>query len=296
MGYNKQNFRSGQTLTANHLNNIENGIVANETAIAEKQSSESCSEFLKNIKVDYFWDEESNTNYSMVRVFKKRIDGKFQYPHVYVPNGTGKPIESALDCALNHGWYLTINAGCGGTYGSPNGTLIQDGKVVQQGPTEQHPTAMPLTIDNNGDLWYASADADAEALVNSGIVSAVCGFMPIIKEYAPVPESEWITDINHFNTGAQRQIIGQFWNGDYAIITCEGRNNGNSTGFTIAQAQAVCKKHGLKFAYNLDGGGSTGLVIDKKMINTIYEGTTGRKVPAFIVFNGETSLFPNTGI
>lgn len=37
MGYNKQNFTNGQTLTANHLNTIEDGIVANETAIAEKQ-------------------------------------------------------------------------------------------------------------------------------------------------------------------------------------------------------------------------------------------------------------------
>ena len=34
MGYARQNFTSGQTLTAQHLNNIENGIVANEAAIA----------------------------------------------------------------------------------------------------------------------------------------------------------------------------------------------------------------------------------------------------------------------
>ena len=37
MSYNKQNFTSGQTLTAQHLNNIENGIVANETNITKKQ-------------------------------------------------------------------------------------------------------------------------------------------------------------------------------------------------------------------------------------------------------------------
>ena len=37
MSYSKQNFTTGQVLTAEHLNNIEKGIVANETAIAEKQ-------------------------------------------------------------------------------------------------------------------------------------------------------------------------------------------------------------------------------------------------------------------
>lgn len=37
MGYNKQNFTSGQTLTANHLNNIEDGIAANEKELENKQ-------------------------------------------------------------------------------------------------------------------------------------------------------------------------------------------------------------------------------------------------------------------
>jgi uncharacterized repeat protein (TIGR02543 family) len=37
MSYSKQNFTTGQVLTAEHLNNIEKGIVANENAIAEKQ-------------------------------------------------------------------------------------------------------------------------------------------------------------------------------------------------------------------------------------------------------------------
>lgn len=37
MSYTKQNFASGQTLEAEHLNHIEEGIAANEAAIAEKQ-------------------------------------------------------------------------------------------------------------------------------------------------------------------------------------------------------------------------------------------------------------------
>lgn len=37
MSYKKQNFYANQTLKAEHLNNIESGIVTNEMAIAEKQ-------------------------------------------------------------------------------------------------------------------------------------------------------------------------------------------------------------------------------------------------------------------
>lgn len=37
MSYKKQYFYTNQTLKAEHLNNIEDGIITNETAIAEKQ-------------------------------------------------------------------------------------------------------------------------------------------------------------------------------------------------------------------------------------------------------------------
>ena len=37
MAYQKQHFYTNQTLKAEHLNNIEDGIVANEAAIADKQ-------------------------------------------------------------------------------------------------------------------------------------------------------------------------------------------------------------------------------------------------------------------
>lgn len=251
--------------------------------------------FRQNMALDYGYDAETGTSYTAIRVYKTKTDGSLQYPFVFAPNGSGTPILSGLGVATNYGFPLTINAGCGGTFGSPNGTLIQNGVVIQQGPTEQHPTALPLTIDNNGDLWYADADADAETMVESGIVSAVCGFMPIIRDYEAVPNTEWPSGIDHYTQQAQRQIIGQYANGDYAIITCEGRGFANSPGWTIAQAQSICISLGLKFAYNLDGGGSTSVVIGKKQLNLIYEGATGRKVPAFIVFNGGT-VAPETTV
>jgi hypothetical protein len=115
----------------------------------------------------------------------------------------------------------------------------------------------------------------------NGIVSALCGFLPIIVNYEDV---ESVT--TNSDTHAPRQIIGQWGNGDYAIITCEGRDFHNSDGWTLDEAKNICRKHGLKFAYNLDGGGSTETMLGLKHINTIYEGATGRKVPTFIVFNG----------
>jgi exopolysaccharide biosynthesis protein len=143
-----------------------------------------------------------------------------------------------------------------------------------------------LTIDSNGDLGYAARDASGATLVSQGIVSAVCGWAPCIIDYESAIDV--LPDAYDDQSNAQRQIIGQFGNGDYAIVTCEGRDYDHSDGWTMDEARAVCKTLGLKYAFNLDGGGSTETVLGKKQINTIYDGTYGRIVPTFIVFNGTT--------
>lgn len=251
--------------------------------------TEDGNSFIDNTDIDYAFDSASNANYTVIRIYKNKIDGTKQYPFVYEPSTP----QSTFDLVTSEKrWCFAINAGIFGNNTTPDGIVIQNGVVKRNSPASTHVGSMPLTIDSNGDLSYASADADATTLVANGIVSAVCGFMPIIRNYEIVPSSEW-NAVSHYTTNAQRQIIGQFGNGDYAIVTCEGRGNDNSDGWTIAEAQAVCQRLGLKFAYNLDGGGSTETMLEQKHINTIYENVTGRVVPTFIVFNG-TDTFDAT--
>ena len=246
----------------------------------------SLGNFINNIDIDYAFDSTTNANYTIIRIYKNKIDGTKQYPFVYAPNGVDSGTMTTYDLAIADGWLFAINAGVFDTSNcKPDGIVIQNSEVLQNSPTVTHSQCKPLTIDSNGNLGYADYNANADDLVSNGIASAVTGFMPIIVDYEEVPSSQW-NSVAHYTQNAQRQIIGQFGNGDYAIVTCEGRNFDNSDGWTIAEAQAICKKHGLKFAYNLDGGGSTETMLGKKHINTIYEGTTGRKVPTFIVFNG----------
>lgn len=246
-------------------------------------------EFADNMVFSYGRDSASGTNYTMIRIFQTKKDGTKQYPFSRTPTTSSTSSEnySALEVANNEGWALTVNAW--GVFS--NGIVIENGIVKRNTVSTYHAGALPLTIDSNGNLSYASADADADTLVANGIVSAVPGFCPIIVDYntASLPT---IGNADHLYTDrAQREIIGQFGNGDYAIITCEGRDYDNSAGWTMAEAQAVCQSIGLKFAFNMDGGGSTEIVLGKKQINTIYENVTGRKCQTFIVFNGTDQYF-----
>lgn len=250
--------------------------------------------FIDNTDIDHAYDEPTGAYYTVVRVYRDRLDGTKQYPFVYAPNGTGSGDSSTYDMAIYYGWLMALNAGIFNTSDiTPLGMLIQNGTVLQAADTTK--TYKSLTIDNQGNLSYAEPSENASDLVSSGIISAVCGFAPIIIDYNPVEETDY-PDSNNWTISAQRQIIGQFGNGDYAIVTCEGRSYHNSDGWTIPEAQAICQQLGLKFAYNLDGGGSTETVLGQKQINTIYENTTGRKVPTYIVFNGSDTFATSDGI
>lgn len=244
------------------------------------------NQFIDNTDMDYEYDSSGSVNYTVIRVYRTKIDGTKQYPFVYVPFGVGTSTWSTLDMMCSKKFPLGINAGVFDGSTKPSGLTIQNGVLLKQGPAGYVSERRPLIIDADGNLGCVADDADGNSLINNGVVSAVCGFGSIIENYAPID----VSYIPNATDQAQRQIIGQFGNGDYAILTCEGRNHDHSDGWTMAEAQAICQKIGLKFAYNLDGGGSTETVVGKRQTNTIYEGTTGRKVPTFIVFNGSSAF------
>jgi len=251
--------------------------------------SESDS-FFKNVLITR--GRVHNANYYILHINKQRNDGKFQYPFVYCPNGSSARNQSALSMNIQKGYYIAINAGIfdvdgqydktdGQRRNAPLGITIQNSTVITGSDGYYHDA---LTINQNGDLSHTprGIDTDAQSLITNGIVSAVTGFGAFIENYEVNDSAQGI--IGSYD--AQRQIIGQYGNGDYAIITIEGRSFDNSTGLSVANITDFCVNLGLKFAYLLDGGGSTETVIGRKQLNTIYEGTQGRLVPTFIVFNG----------
>lgn len=239
-------------------------------------------DFSDNMELDYMFDADSNANYTVLRVYQTKRDGSKQFPFV---RSAGR--MSALDLSKRENWALIINSGLGVSAQQPiDGVVIENGVVIYNDIATHHAGAMPLTINANGNLGYTEANKTGAQLKAQGFVSVCCGFCPIIIDYEPTESFPTVSNVSHFTQNAQRQIIGQWGNGDYCILTCEGRNFDHSDGWTLAEAQTVCQRLGLKFAYNLDGGGSTQTVLGKKQINTIYEGATGRQVPTFIVFNG----------
>lgn len=235
-----------------------------------------------NMSISYQFDAESNANYLFIRVFRDKIDGSSQYPHVIY-----EPRSTALEVAKKYKNCLVINAGIFDVSdNTPDGVVITKDGIIHDGATTTHNGCKPLVIDKNGNLSAVASDTTASSLVSQRVHGAVTGFVPIIENFEAV---EMANNVDHYTQNAQRQIFGQFDNGDYGILTCEGRGGVASDGWTMAEAQAVCIKWGFKFAYNFDGGGSTETAFNQKQLNHVYEGNSGRKDPTFILFNGKTT-------
>ena len=242
------------------------------------------------ITIQKVYNATANTNYYLIRIPQTRANGEKQYPFIFAPNGSGAATMSTLTMMRTYDAFkLGMNAGFFDAFQQqtqrPFGITVQNTALVREDLTHDV-NQYTLVIDSNGKLDYMDTLASgltADDVLETGAVSACLGMVPLVIDGEPsdVESSQWTTTAE-----AQRQIIGQYSNGDYAIITAEGRDFDNSDGFTVAECRDLCVSLGLEFAMMLDGGGSTETVIGQNQINQIYEGTTGRIVPTYIVFNG----------
>lgn len=258
-------------------------------------------EGLKNsISYEFLRDSETGAFYTVLRVPQTDANGNKQYPFMIWPNYPNGGVESALQMCTRLKFLAAINgAGIVSPYGQgvmvsggPIGIVIQNG-VLLQDHGNADPVCKTLTIDANGTLGYASQSVTAQQLIANGVKSTVSGYYPIVYNYNNIDdyESDVAEHLLSSQVGdAQRQAICQYENGDYLIITSEGRSFRGGGYFTGKKMQTVCKQYGVKFAYLLDGGGSAETVVGRKQLNAIYENTYGRVMPTFLVFNGTTEF------
>lgn len=78
-------------------------------------------------------------------------------------------------------------------------------------------------------------------------------------------------------------MIAQFDNLDLLIFSCGGRGF-DGDGMTAKEMMKILKDLGVKFAFNLDGGGSTSTVIKDQLITKRIDnnGTRERLRPNFL--------------
>lgn len=160
-----------------------------------------------------------------------------------------------------------------GTGGTPQGILIEDGEVVFVSSYGKHSI---IGFDKNNVLVLGNYTYDE--IMELGLRDAV-SFKPfLVVNGKPV--------IKHGDGGwgiAPRTAIGQRKDGTVLMLVIDGRQIG-SIGATLKDVQDIMLEYGAHNAANLDGGSSTTLCYNGKIVNNPCSIYGPRHVPsAFII-------------
>ena len=158
--------------------------------------------------------------------------------------------------AINGGAFVDINGLSNG--GEPKGVLIEDGKVISADRNRDHGGGV-IGFTNDNKLFLA--DMSAYAAVENGVRDAV--------EFGPFLIVNGNPSFIQGNGGYgihPRTAIGQRKDGVVLFLVVDGRRI-DSMGAGMKDLTDIMLKYGAYNAANLDGGNSSVLVINNKIVN-----------------------------
>lgn len=176
---------------------------------------------------------------------------------------TGNSQETILNMCKRYKGTVCINGGRFVDYGSgsdtPVGYIIKDGKVIW--PANGKDTTKAKIIGITYDNELVLMNTTAKDAIKKGVRDALefGPFLIVNGEDAKITNYK----IGGY-LGASRVAIGQRKDGIILFLVGDGAH-GN--GVTVASVRETLRKYGAYNAANLDGGASSQLVINNKLIN-----------------------------
>ena len=181
--------------------------------------------------------------------------------HVVTSKYLGTKGEYLVDMAMENDAVVAINGGGfidpdgNGNGGNAVGIIIKDGKILQGSSGSQG--VIGFTNDNKLFLGYVSA---TEA-INKGVRDAL--------EFGPflIVNGKSSNILGNGGYGIHpRSAIGQRQDGIVLFLVIDGRRV-DSMGASMKDVSDIMLKYGAYNAANLDGGNSSVLVINNKIVN-----------------------------
>ena len=202
----------------------------------------------------------------------------------FAENSYGKNVTAKTsEIAAQSGAILAVN---GDYYGArESGYVIRNGVVYRDygsGDTDI------LCIYADGTFAITnSAASSAQELVNAGVWQAF-SFGPGLVENGEITVSQ-NTEVGRAMASNPRTAIGQISALHYVFVVSDGRTD-QSEGMSLYQLASFLQRLGVKTAYNLDGGGSSTMVVLGQVVNNPTTGgrRTGERSVSDIVYIGTT--------
>ena len=166
------------------------------------------------------------------------------------------------DIASDNGALLAINGDC---YGMRNqGYVVRNGVLYRSESAGSDQEDLVIYADGTFKT-IREGDVSAQELVDDGAWQ-VLSFGPGLVENGTVAVSEG-EEVGRAKASNPRTAIGKVSDGHYVFVVSDGRTD-ESAGLSLSElATFMTSELGVECAYNLDGGGSSTMVFEDKVVN-----------------------------
>lgn len=279
---------SRKTCIAVFLALLLTAIAATALALTEPESKEI------EQTITYESDTLSITIDQWCYAFKK-FDLRFFVAHIYTNDPdqlqtafageqySTKNAEATSAIAARHDAVLAIN-GDYYNYKDNVGLVIRNGVLYRA----ENSTRDQLLIEADGTFTALPSGTysaeDGQSIFERGVTQSFT-FGPLLVndgEAVELPKKYIISTDESIRE--PRTAIGQVDENHYVIIVADGRrSNWSEKGMTLQELQQIFVEQGCRIAYNLDGGGSSTMVLNGELINKT-SGSRERDVSDIIYF------------
>jgi exopolysaccharide biosynthesis protein len=186
--------------------------------------------------------------------------------------------EKTSEMAEENGAVLAIN---GDYYGfREDGFVLRNGVLYRD---QANGDTDALVIDQNGD--FSIVDEDQTDLSSVSGAWQVLSFGPALIEDCQIVVGQ-NDEVAQSKQSNPRTAIAQLGQNHYAVIVSEGRTD-DSQGLSLYELAQVFQDLGAECAYNLDGGGSSTLYFNGRVVNQTVggRGESERSVSDIVYFS-----------
>jgi exopolysaccharide biosynthesis protein len=240
----------------------------------------------ENISINIEKISEDGVNYYVADIKVADV----QYLSTAFAEGTfGKNITEATSAmAQDNNAIFAIN---GDYYGFRDDGLIIRNSVIYRDNPKKAPYDESLALYDDGHMEIINEnDADSNTLLQGGVYQTF-SFGPTLVMDGKAVDQEILKDKSAVPTSKNpRTAIGQIEPLHYIIVVVDGRTK-ISSGMTLSELAQVFVDRGCSIAYNLDGGGSSTMYFNGKVVNYPTDGRYAgeRKVSDIIYIEGSSA-------
>lgn len=254
----------GKSMVIENDENISNNNVDNSKSQGNNNEEEDKETIItdssykdSNIEIQITTEREKETTYYVADI---SIKDASLLKTAFANNSFGRNIkETTSSIAEENNAILAIN---GDFYGfRDSGYVLRNGELYRSTINNSE----DLVIDKNGDFKIIKEnEVDISTLEDEGVLQ-VFSFGPALVENgeSSVDEND---EVGKAMVSNPRTAIGQVDSLHYIMIVSDGRTS-ESEGFTLKELSEILIDKGCITAYNLDGGGSSTMVFNGKVIN-----------------------------